>query len=282
MKKKHTLTLILLLAALTLAAQSNYSPCYTSNMSKGNTAFSQGRYSEARTYYVNAKQCAGGNPSEAQQKINACDAKIKERTGVLSIEPLSAAAVYSKSGLTLYAGITNTVFFSAPNTSSKYSVQIPNCKVKRSGPGEMSVEVPTSLVGSTIAAAVISEQNGNKKALSSTVFNVKQLPDPIVTIANIKGGKWSKGDILADPIVRVVMDDSFAYDLTWTVNSFRVIIFSKGMEEPVIECQGNTLSEKAQSSIQKAAVNTVVYISAISVSCGDVTKELDGINIRIR
>ena len=146
----------------------------------------------------------------------------------------------------------------------------------------MSVEVPTSLVGSTIAATVISEQNGNKKALSSTVFNVKQLPDPIVTIANIKGGKWSKGDILADPIVRAVMDDSFAYDLTWTVNSFRVIIVTKGMEEPAVVCQGNTLSEEAQTRIQKSSANTVVFISAISVSCGDVTKELNGIDFRIR
>lgn len=77
MKKKHTLTLILLCTALTLSAQGNYSLCYTNNMNKGNTAFSQGKYSEARTYYTNAKQCEGGNPSAAQQKINACDAKIK-------------------------------------------------------------------------------------------------------------------------------------------------------------------------------------------------------------
>lgn len=77
MKKRHILTLILLLTALTLSAQSNYSLCYTNNMSKGNTAFSQGKYSEARTYYTNAKQCEGGNPSAAQQKINACDTKIK-------------------------------------------------------------------------------------------------------------------------------------------------------------------------------------------------------------
>lgn len=77
MKKRNTLTLILLFAALTLAAQSNYSPCYTNNMSKGNTAFSQGKYNEARTYYSNARQCAGGNSTEAQSKINACDAKIK-------------------------------------------------------------------------------------------------------------------------------------------------------------------------------------------------------------
>lgn len=67
------------LATLTLAAQSNYTPCYTNNMSKGNTAFSQGKYSEARTYYATAKQCAGGNPTEAQKKIAACDAKIKAR-----------------------------------------------------------------------------------------------------------------------------------------------------------------------------------------------------------
>ena len=51
MKHRNILTTILLLATLTVAAQNNYSPCYTDNMSKGNTAFCQGKYSEARTYY---------------------------------------------------------------------------------------------------------------------------------------------------------------------------------------------------------------------------------------
>ena len=75
--KKIISLLVILTMTLTLSAQSNYSPCYTNNMSKGNTAFNQGKYSEARTYYSNAKQCAGGNPTEAQKKIAACDAKIK-------------------------------------------------------------------------------------------------------------------------------------------------------------------------------------------------------------
>ena len=73
---KHILTLIILLATLTVAAQ-DYSPCYTNNIAKGDAAFKQGKYSEAKTYYATAKQCAGGNPSAAQQKINSCDAKIK-------------------------------------------------------------------------------------------------------------------------------------------------------------------------------------------------------------
>ena len=72
---KHILTIIMLLATLTVAAQ-NYSPCYTNNMNKGDAAFNQGKYSEAKNYYATAKQCAGGNPTAAQQKINQCNAKL--------------------------------------------------------------------------------------------------------------------------------------------------------------------------------------------------------------
>lgn len=75
---KHLTFIIafLLFCTLSLPAQ-EYSPCYTNNMAKGEAAYKQGKYSEARAYYVTAKQCAGGNPSIAQQKINSCDAKIK-------------------------------------------------------------------------------------------------------------------------------------------------------------------------------------------------------------
>ena len=277
MKHRNILTLILLFVTFTVAAQ-EYSPCYTNNMAKGNTAFNQGRYSEARICFVNAKQCAGGNPTEAQRKINECDSKIKERQGILSIEPQSATAVYSESGHTLYAGIVNKVFFSAPNVSSKYDVQIPNCKVKLIGSGEMSVEVPPSLAGGTIAVTVMS----SNKAVFSTVFLVKTLPDPVVSIANVRGGKCYKGDILLDPTIRATMDDGFIYDLAWTVDSFRVSLISKGMQEPSIVCQGNTLNEQARTSIQKASSNTVVFIKDVYVSCGDVRRELNGMDFIIR
>ncbi|MBO6052032.1 MAG: SUMF1/EgtB/PvdO family nonheme iron enzyme [Bacteroidales bacterium] len=64
-----------MVAILTLSAQS-YSPCYTEFMAKGNAAYNQGKYSEAKTYYAKAKQCAGGNPTEAQKRINQCNAKL--------------------------------------------------------------------------------------------------------------------------------------------------------------------------------------------------------------
>ena len=76
MKKKTFLIAFMFFTVLSLSAQ-NYSPCYTSNMANGDAAFKQGKYSDAKTYYANAKKCAGGNPTAAQQKINSCDAKIK-------------------------------------------------------------------------------------------------------------------------------------------------------------------------------------------------------------
>ena len=66
---------LVLFTVLSLSAQ--YSTCYTDHMAQGDAAFKQGKYSTAKTYYVTAKLCAGGNPAEAQKKISACEAKIK-------------------------------------------------------------------------------------------------------------------------------------------------------------------------------------------------------------
>ena len=74
--KQFCIITIFLFISLSLSAQS-YSPCYTEFMAKGNAAYNQGKYSEAKTYYAKAKQCVGGNPTEAQRKINSCDAKLK-------------------------------------------------------------------------------------------------------------------------------------------------------------------------------------------------------------
>ena len=80
MNKPVFIIVIFLLATLTLSAQ-NYSPCYTDFMAKGNTAYNQGKYSEAKTYYAKAKQCAGGNPTEAQRKAEqeAAESKSKKK-----------------------------------------------------------------------------------------------------------------------------------------------------------------------------------------------------------
>ena len=77
MKMRKGYIMILMLMLVIKAGGQSYSPCYTNNIAQGDAAYNQGKYSEAKTYYVIAKKCAGGNPTVAQQKINNCDAKIK-------------------------------------------------------------------------------------------------------------------------------------------------------------------------------------------------------------
>ena len=183
----------------------------------------------------------------------------------------------------LYAGISNPVSVSGPVAPDKLSVSFPGCSASPQGGGKFNVSVPTSLIGKTVQATVAAKVGESTKTLGQTTFRVKKVPDPRAVLgANIRGGKRAKAELLANPLIRAAMGDDFVYDLKWSVNSYRVIIVSKGMEEPAIVCQGSALSEKAKAAIQKASSNTVIYFSDIKVSSEAGSRTLDEFSVRIR
>ena len=183
----------------------------------------------------------------------------------------------------LYAGIANPVSVSGPVSPDKLSVSFPGCSASSQGGGKFNVSVPASLIGKTVTATVAAKVGESSKTMGSTTFRVKRVPDPRAVLgANIRGGKRPKAEILANPVVRATMGDDFVYDLKWSVNSFRVILVVKGMEEPAIVCQGGALSEKAKAAIQKASSNTVIYFSDIKVSSEAGSRTLDEFSVRVR
>jgi len=134
-----------------------------------------------------------------------------------------------------------------------------------------------------VTATVAAKVGESTKTMGSTTFRVKRVPDPRAVLgANIRGGKRAKAEILANPVIRATMGDDFVYDLKWSVNSYRVILVVKGMEEPAIVCQGGALSEKAKAAIQKASSNTVIYFSDIKVSSEAGSRTLDEFSVRVR
>ena len=183
----------------------------------------------------------------------------------------------------LYAGIANPVSVSGPVSPDKLSVSFPGCSASSQGGGKFNVSVPTSLIGKTVTATVAAKVGESTKTMGSTTFRVKRVPDPRAVLgANIRGGKRPKAEILANPVIRATMGDDFVYDLKWSVNSYRVILVVKGMEEPAIVCQGGALSEKAKAAIQKASANTVIYFSDIKVSSEAGPRTLDEFSVRVR
>ena len=183
----------------------------------------------------------------------------------------------------LYAGIANPVSVSGPVAPDKLSVSFPGCSASSQGGGKFNVSVPASLIGKTVTATVAAKVGESSKTMGSTTFRVKRVPDPRAVLgANIRGGKRAKAEILANPVIRATMGDDFVYDLKWSVNSYRVILVVKGMEEPAIVCQGGALSEKAKAAIQKASANTVIYFSDIKVSSEAGPRTLDEFSVRVR
>lgn len=73
---RNILTIILLLAALTVAAQ-NYSPCYKEKYAEGVSLYNNGRYSEAKAKFVAAKGCPMPNTAQADEWIKKCNKEIK-------------------------------------------------------------------------------------------------------------------------------------------------------------------------------------------------------------
>lgn len=185
----------------------------------------------------------------------------------------------------LYAGIANPVSVSAPIAPDKLSVSFPGCSVSSQGAGKYNVTVPTSMINKPVTATVSAKigDGGASKAMGSTVFRVKKVPDPKAVLgAGIRSGKRSKAEITANPVIVAKMAEDFVYDLRWKVNSYQVIFTSKGMEDAPISVQGGALSEQVKSKISKAAPNTVVTFDNIKVSSEAGSRTLEGFSIRIR
>ena len=74
---RNILTTILLLAALTVAAQ-NYSPCYKEKYAQGVELYNKGDYNGAKAKFVAAKGCPMANTKEVDEWIKKCNKAIEE------------------------------------------------------------------------------------------------------------------------------------------------------------------------------------------------------------
>jgi len=183
----------------------------------------------------------------------------------------------------LYAGIENPVSVSAPVDPGKLSISFPGCSVSSQGAGKFNVTVPSSMIGRTVSASVSAKLGESTKTLGSTEFRVKKVPDPRAVLgANIRGGKRSKSELTANPVLRAVMPEDFVYELKWNVTSYQVIFVSKNMEDPAISCQGGALSEAVKAKINKATAGTVIYFTNIKVNSAAGPRTLDEFSVRIR
>jgi len=183
----------------------------------------------------------------------------------------------------LYAGIPNPVSVAGSVDANTLSVSISGCTLKSTGVGHYDVTVPTSLIGKKVTASVTAKTGDGSKSMGSTEFRVKKVPDPTSYLgANIWGGKRSKSELMANPFISARMGEDFAYDLKWTINSYRVTFITKGIEGAPKACSGGAFSADVKSAIQSAGAGTVIIFSDIKASSIAGQRTLRDITIRIK
>lgn len=128
-------------------------------------------------------------------------------------------------------------------------------------------------VASVLVAQPVSKSGKEKSEKATKMY--------VVLGKNIRDGKFTKEEILSDPVLHIKKAGS-KKDAQWSVTSFKVIIVQNGMEEPPFVCQGNRMSEKAIKYIENATPRTVVYFADIRVSSKEDSRLLDDFAIRIK
>ena len=183
----------------------------------------------------------------------------------------------------LYAGIPNPVSIGGSVDVKRLSVSFPGCTMKATGDGKYEVTVPASLIGKKVTATVTARDGNASKAMGSSEFRVKKVPDPTSYLgANIWGGKRSKSELLANPFISARMGDDFAYDLKWTIKSYRLTVISKGIEGAPKACSGGQFDGSVTSAINSASSGTVLVFSDIKASSIAGERTLRDITIRIK
>ena len=107
------------------------------------------------------------------------------------------------------------------------------------------------------------------------------VPEPMIFIGDISGGKVSKKTLLENPFL--IAKDSKYDEIEWTVLSYRVVFVVNGKEEAPILVTGAEFTEKLKNRIQSAASGTIVEFAGIKAESIAGTRALQRVlSVRIQ
>jgi hypothetical protein len=97
----------------------------------------------------------------------------------------------------------------------------------------------TSVGKATIG--VQAEIGGKVISMGSFEYRVKKVPDPVATIANLKGGPANKNLIAAGTLIPQL--ENFDFELFFKITGFKMTIAGKGKDILEFETTGNQLTQ---------------------------------------
>jgi gliding motility-associated protein GldM len=180
-----------------------------------------------------------------------------------------------------YVGVENPVEVSVPGIPSEnLDVRITNARMVERG-NQYIVSPNNRTAGRKSVISVRARINDELQNLGTSEFRIKRVPDPVATVAGMRGGNIDKALLLAQQVVIAKMDN-FDFDLTFRVTSFTVSTIRSGyLRFEDSESAGFTTAQK--ELIESAGIGGAVMINNIQAKGPDgSTRDLGSINFTLK
>ncbi|MEQ1733179.1 MAG: gliding motility protein GldM [Bacteroidia bacterium] len=214
--------------------------------------------------------------------------KVKAPGGAFKYYPFQAEYTVAKPAVSVSPDKMNVFYIGVPNPVTVSAAGIPaeNMMVSMSG-GSISVDKRTGKGTVTVSAGTEATVNvsakigAGTKALGSSKFRIKRLPDPVGVCGGMKGdGVMKKGLLIASGSVIARMEN-FDFELKVSVVSCTVTANQGGDLKSVV-CPGGNLGP-AMSMIQSLKANQKVFIEDVKARMPDGSvRNIPGLNLKIQ
>lgn len=181
----------------------------------------------------------------------------------------------------LYAGLKNPVSISSPGIPmDQITTSISKGRITKSNDGNWEVEVPAGERTTVISASA--NVDGKSLPLGSFEFRIKQVPNPVATIAGITDGNVDKNRLLAaGAIIPTLIDFDFS-DYHFEIVSYQLITYRGTELQTTGTVRGNVFTDAVKNYINNASRGQRLYFERIQAKGPDGTmRTLNPVNLEI-
>ncbi len=179
-----------------------------------------------------------------------------------------------------YEGVENPVEISVPGIPSEsLDVRITNARRVKKG-NQYIVSPNSGSAGRESIITVRARINNEVQNLGSQPFRIKRVPDPIASVAGMRGGNIGRNLLMAQRAVIAKMDN-FDFDLTFRVTSFSVSTIRSGYLRQA-DSESASFTAEQKELIEGSGVGSAVMINNIKAQGPDgTTRDLGSINFTL-
>jgi gliding motility-associated protein GldM len=161
----------------------------------------------------------------------------------------------------LYVGVDNPIEISVPGfRDDQISANCSGGSLSKAGKGGWIARVTKT--GKCNISVSVKDDKGGSRSMGSKEFRMKRIPDPVPTVAKLKGGQIAKGMLQAQQGVEATLE-GFDFDLKFTIASFTVSATLDGGFNEEATSPNNRFTPQQMAIFGKLKKGKKVYIENV-------------------